>query len=65
MECHVEDDYLLIWYDKEENIIKLVRLGSHSDCLERERSDNEPILRDMLCALVGWGFKIRIITLYL
>jgi mRNA interferase YafQ len=22
MECHVEDDYLLIWYDKEENIIK-------------------------------------------
>lgn len=31
MECHVEDDYLLIWYDKDEGIIKLVRLGSHSE----------------------------------
>ena len=31
MECHVEDDYLLIWYDKDECIIKLVRLGSHSE----------------------------------
>lgn len=31
MECHIEDDWLLIWFDKEENIIKLVRLGSHSE----------------------------------
>ena len=31
MECHVENDFLLIWYDQEENIIKLVRLGSHSE----------------------------------
>lgn len=31
MECHVENDLLLIWYDQEENIIKLVRLGSHSE----------------------------------
>ena len=31
MECHVEDDYLLIWYDKDEGIIKLVRLGSHAE----------------------------------
>ncbi len=31
MECHVEDDYLLIWNDKTENVIKLVRLGSHSE----------------------------------
>ena len=31
MECHVEEDYLLIWFDKEENVITLVRLGSHSE----------------------------------
>ena len=31
MECHVENDLLLIWLDPEEEIIKLVRLGSHSD----------------------------------
>ena len=31
MECHVGEDYLLIWYDKEDNVIKLVRLGYHSE----------------------------------
>lgn len=31
MECHVENDLLLIWLDPEEEVIKLVRLGSHSD----------------------------------
>ncbi len=31
MECHVENDLLLIWYDQKENIIKFVRLGSHSE----------------------------------
>ena len=31
MECHVENDLLLIWLDKEENIIKLVRFGTHSE----------------------------------
>lgn len=31
MECHVESDTLLIWWDKEEGIIKLVRFGSHSE----------------------------------
>ena len=31
MECHVENDLLLIWFDEEENIIKLVRLGSHAE----------------------------------
>lgn len=31
MECHVESDTLLIWWDKEECIIKLVRFGSHSE----------------------------------
>ena len=29
MECHVESDTLLIWWDKDENIIKLVRFGTH------------------------------------
>lgn len=31
MECHIGTDYLLIWYDKIEDAIKLVRLGSHSE----------------------------------
>ena len=31
MECHVENNLLLIWIDPEENIIKLVRLGTHSE----------------------------------
>lgn len=31
MECHVESDILLIWWDKEEGIIKLVRFGTHSE----------------------------------
>lgn len=29
MECHVENDFLLIWVDDE--VVKLVRLGSHSE----------------------------------
>ena len=31
MECHVESDTLLIWWDKEEGIIKLVRFGAYSE----------------------------------
>lgn len=31
MECHVESDTLLIWWDKEKGIIKLVRFGTHSE----------------------------------
>ncbi len=31
MECHIENDFLLIWIDETEEIIKLIRLGSHSD----------------------------------
>lgn len=37
MECHIGDDYLLIWYDKEENVIELVRLGSHSELFGKRR----------------------------
>lgn len=31
MECHVESDTLLIWWDKDTGVIKLVRFGSHSE----------------------------------
>lgn len=31
MECHVESDTLLIWWDKEIGVIKLIRFGSHSE----------------------------------
>lgn len=31
MECHVENDLLLIWIDNESDLIKLIRLGSHSE----------------------------------
>jgi mRNA interferase YafQ len=31
MECHIENDLLLILIDAEKDIIKLVRLGSHSE----------------------------------
>ena len=30
-ECHIEDDYLLIWFDETHNIVKLVRLGTHHE----------------------------------
>jgi len=31
MECHIESDFLLIWFDPNTDQIDLVRLGSHSD----------------------------------
>ena len=31
MECHIQGDFLLIWFDPNSDIIELVRLGSHSD----------------------------------
>ena len=30
-ECHIDGDFLLIWIDETSNMIKLVRLGSHSE----------------------------------
>ena len=30
-ECHVENDTLLIWWDKDTDIVKLVRFGTHSE----------------------------------
>ena len=35
LECHIENDLLLIWLnDEKEKIIKLIRLGSHSELFE-------------------------------
>lgn len=31
LECHIKNDFLLIWIDKTEHIIKLIRIGSHSE----------------------------------
>ena len=31
MECHIGADYLLVWCDKDAGVLKLVRLGSHSE----------------------------------
>ena len=31
MECHIGSDFLLIWIDEREDVIKLVRLGNHSE----------------------------------
>ena len=31
MEYHIENDTLLIWFDEKANIIKLIRLGTHSE----------------------------------
>jgi len=31
MECHIQGDFLLIWFDPNSDIIELVRLGSHSE----------------------------------
>lgn len=31
MECHIENDFLLIWWDEVNNFIEIIRLGSHSE----------------------------------
>ena len=31
LECHIEGDFLLIWYDEKTDTIALFRLGSHSE----------------------------------
>lgn len=31
MECHIQGDFLLIWLDEVNDVIELVRLGSHSE----------------------------------
>ncbi len=34
MECHIGPDFLLIWQDESENIVYIVRLGSHSELFD-------------------------------
>ena len=34
-ECHIEDDFLLIWI--EDDFVELVRLGSHSELFGKRR----------------------------
>ena len=31
IECHIQGDFLLIWIDEKNDIIELVRLGTHSE----------------------------------
>lgn len=31
MECHIESDYLLIWYNESQQTVVFERLGSHSE----------------------------------
>lgn len=36
MECHIQGDFLLIWFDPKSNIIELVRLGTHSELFGKQ-----------------------------
>lgn len=33
MECHIESDLLLMWIDEKTNLVRLLRIGSHSELL--------------------------------
>lgn len=35
IECHIEGDFLLIWYDKDSDLLALYRLGSHSELFKQ------------------------------
>ncbi|MDE7473143.1 MAG: type II toxin-antitoxin system YafQ family toxin [Muribaculaceae bacterium] len=35
LECHIEGDFLLIWYDEDTDTIALFRLGSHSELFKK------------------------------
>ena len=37
IECHVQDDFLLIWIDPQSDIIELVRLGTHSELFGKRK----------------------------
>jgi len=37
MECHIDGDFLLIWIDEKEELVKLVRLGSHSELFGKKK----------------------------
>lgn len=35
LECHIQNDFFLIWYDKQKPVIKLLRLGTHSELFKK------------------------------
>lgn len=35
LECHIEGDFLLIWFDENSDTIALLRLGSHSELFKK------------------------------
>lgn len=35
LECHIENDFLLIWYDEETDTYALYRLGTHSELFKK------------------------------
>lgn len=37
MECHIQGDFLLIWFDQTMDVIELVRLGSHSELFGKRK----------------------------
>ncbi len=37
MECHIKNDFLLIWIDFESHAIEVVRLGSHSELFGKKK----------------------------
>lgn len=39
MECHIENDFLLVWYDEENDTYALYRLGTHSELFKKQNID--------------------------
>ena len=37
IECHIQNDFLLIWFDSKSDIIELVRLGSHAELFKKRK----------------------------
>lgn len=37
MECHVGSDFLLIWVDVENDVIEILRLGTHSELFGKKK----------------------------
>lgn len=44
MECHVENDSLLFWFDKNANVVELVRLVPTQNCLAKVARNSHPHL---------------------
>ena len=42
-ECHIEGDFLLIWFNEETDTIALLRLGSHSELFKKQSLTQDSI----------------------